>query len=287
MKNYRNTQVYIGREEIDYVAYKCLDEEFQIIPIENPEDYKENDFIQRAENKEVTIPNWICKVYDLDHTILENSMDENRIVHCRAKKRMEFQIPKQTFIDHTPKGKMTSLGVYEAKKTCLRLPYVFFEESMVTVHKYNDYIELAPILVNNRKNLPYLEGESTYETLQDYYGKSLQNLVGACYFYRNVGNKLPLPAQFSRRKFEVFVTDADDHRVYLIPVDSVSASETSAEKASSQEVDDSIMRSLNQILESSRLITQKYEETKKMKEEIEQKQKELEELKTKMIEILK
>ena len=57
MKNYRDRQIYIGREEIDYVAYKCLENEFQIIPVKDPEEYQENDFIQRAENKEVTIPN--------------------------------------------------------------------------------------------------------------------------------------------------------------------------------------------------------------------------------------
>lgn len=27
MKNYRDRQIYIGREEIDYVAYKCLENE--------------------------------------------------------------------------------------------------------------------------------------------------------------------------------------------------------------------------------------------------------------------
>ena len=41
MKNYRDRQIYIGREEIDYVAYKCLEDEFQIIPVKNPEEYQE------------------------------------------------------------------------------------------------------------------------------------------------------------------------------------------------------------------------------------------------------
>lgn len=69
MKNYRDRQIYIGREEIDYVAYKCLENEFQIIPVKDPEEYQENDFIQRAENKEVTIPNWIIDVYGLMESI--------------------------------------------------------------------------------------------------------------------------------------------------------------------------------------------------------------------------
>ena len=76
MKNYRDRQIYIGREEIDYVAYKCLENEFQIIPVKDPEEYQENDFIQRAENKEVTIPNWIIDVYGLDGINIQGEMDE-------------------------------------------------------------------------------------------------------------------------------------------------------------------------------------------------------------------
>lgn len=126
MKNYRDRQIYIGREEIDYVAYKCLENEFQIIPVKDPEEYQENDFIQRAENKEVTIPNWIIDVYGLDGINIQGEMDDNRVVHCKAKKQKDFQIPKQSFVDQSPRHKMTSIGIYKAGVGRLSLPYMYF-----------------------------------------------------------------------------------------------------------------------------------------------------------------
>lgn len=286
MKNYRDRQIYIGREEIDYVAYKCLEDEFQIIPVKDPEEYQENDFIQRSENKEVTIPNWIIDVYGLDGINIQGEMDENRIVHCKAKKQKDFQIPKQLFVDQAPRHKMTSIGIYKAGVGRLSLPYMFFEEAMITVHRHLDYMELDMIKCEERKCLPYLEELSDFGILHDFYGKSLQNIVGACYYYRVVGKTIAIPKQFAKRDIEVFISDYASHKVYLIPVDSVSASEETKEQVKDRDVDDSILQSLQQIMESSKMITEKYEQTKKMKEEIEEKQKKFDAIKEKMLEIL-
>lgn len=286
MKNYRDRQIYIGREEIDYVAYKCLEDEFQIIPVKDPEEYQENDFIQRAENKEVTIPNWIIDVYGLDGINIQREMDEKRIVHCKAKKQKDFQIPKQLFVDQAPRHKMTSIGIYKAGAGRLSLPYMFFEEAMITVHRHLDYMELDMIKCEERKCLPYLEELSDFGILHDFYGKSLQNIVGSCYYYRVVGKTIPIPKQFAKRDIEVFISDHASHKVYLIPVDSISASEETKEQVKDKDVDDSILQSLQQIMESSKKITEKYEQTRKMKEEIEEKQKEFDALKEKMLEIL-
>jgi len=70
-------------------------------------------------------------------------------------------------------------------------------------------------------------------------------------------------------------------------VDSISASEETKEQVKDKDVDDSILQSLQQIMESSKKITEKYEQTRKMKEEIEEKQKKFDALKEKMLEILK
>lgn len=174
---------------------------------------------------------------------------------------------------------------YVALQT-LRLPYMFFEEAMITVHRHQDYMELDMIKCEERKCLPYLEELSDFGILHDFYGKSLQNIVGACYYYRVVGKTIPIPKQFAKRDIEVFISDHASHKVYLIPVDSISASEETKEQVKDKDVDDSILQSLQQIMESSKKITEKYEQTRKMKEEIEEKQKEFDALKEKMLEIL-
>lgn len=145
-------------------------------------------------------------------------MDENRVVHCKAKKQKDFQIPKQSFVDQSPRHKMTSIGIYKAGAGRLSLPYMFFEEAMITVHRHQDYMELDMIKCEERKCLPYLEELSDFGILHDFYGKSLQNIVGACYYYRVVGKTIPIPKQFANRDIEVFISDHASHKVYLIPV---------------------------------------------------------------------
>ena len=275
-EKYSNKQVYIGRN-VDYVDYECSKDGFTIIPLEKPEDAKV--FLQKAGNKAITLPEWVVKVYGLKDVDVKGEKDKHGI-HCKYKQKMEFQIPKHSMVDQKPRGNLISIGVYESSAGVLSLPYQFFEEVMVTVHVINDYLELSPIGCAERKNLPYLGTESDYNTLIDYYGKSLQNANGHSIFYRTISKKFHIPAQFGKRKLEVFLSDTPDRKVYVIPLDST------VYPQKEPQVDDLIMDSLKQITQSSQRITEKYEETKKLRDEINEKLNKIEKMRQKMLSIM-